>query len=388
MNMIINPIYSKSPRKHLNNNLGRFTLKGSKTQIDLANYDTNEHKIENNSLDADLYPMSRSVLKSTTNDRQPIKKEIPKVEINGLDVLSMTGTLRSSYDLLNEAQNQKKGSAYFKNTLRKSTMSDRLDKVRNSESPLKDYEIKIKNIQIKRQSTHETHNQNKIFSKVSSTINKQPNLNKNIDLLENSDEDIQNDKVDDVSSCLEVNKLVDNSIKYKVNIDDIPIKPAKNTVYAKIDLEDTLCDIKIENTTKDQIKGSMQTHNYEVNAHQVCINITQESRPNVLFQPMGNKEDQEVIVNTPLFTKQHNYKMSDKSKPEINSKQSYIYSKENIDKNNDPIEQQIKPSFLKKGTRNNYDPKKAIESSIQLKMFKCRSNAKMSADNDLSSMCY
>jgi hypothetical protein len=331
--------------------------------------------------------MSRSVLKSTPTDRQPIKREISKVEINGLNILSMTGTLRSSYDLLNEAQNQKKEEPYFKNTLRKNPNFDRLDRVRNSESPLKDYEIKVKNIQVKRQSTHhETQNQ-KIFSKVSSTIIKQADPNKNNTLLKNSDEDVQNEKVDDVSSTLEVNKLVDNSLKYKVNLDDIPIKPAKKTLHAKIDLENMPCDFKIENTAKDQVKESMQTHNYEVNAHQVCINITQESRPNILFQPMSNREDQEVILNTPLFAKKHNYKISDKSKPEINSKQSYIYSKENIDKKNDPIEQQIKPSFLKKGTRNNYDPKKAIESS-QLKIIKCKSNAKMSTDNDLSSMCY
>jgi hypothetical protein len=121
-------------------------MKASKTQRDLANYDTNQDKNVNNSLEADVYPMSRSVLKSTATDRQPIKREIPKVEINGLDILSMTRTLRSSYDLLNEAHKQDKGSSYFKNTLRRNPVSDRLDKVRNSESPLKDNEIKVKNV--------------------------------------------------------------------------------------------------------------------------------------------------------------------------------------------------------------------------------------------------
>lgn len=160
--------------------MGGFTLKGNKTKIDLANYDTNNEKHIQNSFEFDVNPIRHSDLKSAVTDRLHLRPEIPNPQLNDFDASPLTGTMRSSIDLLNEAQKQDKGLSFFRNTLYKNKLSDRLGNVRNSENTFEDNDLKSKNIYYKRQSAQEVQITNKMFLKNSPTVDKESTILKGL----------------------------------------------------------------------------------------------------------------------------------------------------------------------------------------------------------------
>lgn len=304
--------------------MGGFTLKSCKTQRDLANYDTNNEKHMETSFEIDANPTRHSDLKPAVTDRHHFKREIPNVQVNEIDVLSLTGTMRSSIDLLNEAQKQDKGFSFFKNTLYKNKLSDRLEKVRNSENTYENNDLKSKNIYYKRQSAQEGQIANKLFLKDSPKVDKEPQMSK--DLKQDSAENIENEQNEDNAiNSLEINKLVTNTLKFKLESDERPIKPATIMFQPEIDSKNLSCSFGARITPKGQTKPTTQTHNYEVNAHKVSINIMQDSTPSILGQSLTSREDHQVMVSTPMFSSKSPRKKNVKPRPEINSKYPLSY---------------------------------------------------------------
>lgn len=111
-----------------------------------------------------------------------------------------------------------------------------------------------------------------------------------------------------------------NTLKYKLETDERPIKPATNILQPEKDSQNLIHSFGTTITPKDQTKPTSQTYNYEVNAHKVSINIMQNSTSAIICQPLSNRNDHEVMVNTPMLKNKSPKKKHLRSKPEINSK--------------------------------------------------------------------